>query len=92
MVVQVIGIERKAGEFTSPRGEKILYDNMYYYCQYQPPEEDGADLVGVRTVEYKIKTDKVRDQIEIGDLVEVYFNQYRAPDLICVVQKGESKQ
>lgn len=91
MVVQVIGIERKAGTFKSPRGEEIAYDNMYYYCQYEPAEEEKADIVGVRTVEYKIKTDKVRDQIEIGDLVEVYFNQYRTPDLICVVQKGVAK-
>lgn len=88
MVVQVIGIERKAGTFKSPKGEEIAYDNMYYYCQYEPAEEENADIIGVRTVEYKIKTDKVRDQIEIGDLIEVYFNQYRTPDLICVVQKG----
>ena len=91
MVVQVIGIERKVGTFKSPKGEEIAYDNMYYYCSYLPPEEEQADIVGVRTVEYKIKTDKVRDQIEIGDFVEVYFNQYRTPDLICVVQKGDNK-
>ena len=89
MVVQVIGIERKVGTFKSPKGEEVSYDNMYYYCSYVPAEESGADIVGVRTVDYKIKTDKVQDHIEIGDFVEVYFNQYRTAELICVVQKGE---
>lgn len=89
MVVQVIGIERKQGTFKSPKNEEIPYDNMYFYCQYVPDEKENADIQGVRTVDYKIKTEKISDQIEIGDLVEVYFNQYRAPDLINVVRKGD---
>lgn len=89
MVVQVIGIERKQGTFKSPKGEEIAYDNMYYYCQYVPDEKENADIVGVRTVDYKIKTEKIRDQIEVLDFIEVYFNQYRNPDMIVVVQKGD---
>ena len=91
MVVQVIGIERKEGTFKSPKGEEIAYDNMYYYCSYLPPEEEQADIVGVRTVEYKIKTDKVCDQIEVGDLIEVYYNQYHKPEMVMLVQKGDNK-
>lgn len=91
MVVTVVGIERKKGEFTSPKGETIPYDNMYYYCTYIPDESQGADIVGVRTVDYKIKTDRVTDAIDIGDRVEVFFNQYRTPEVIVVVEKGDAK-
>ena len=90
MVVTVIGIERKKGEFISPKGETIAYDNMYYYCQYVPDEAPDVDIVGVRTVDYKIKTDRVTDAIDIGDRVEVFFNQYRTPEVVVVVQKGEA--
>lgn len=84
MVVQVIGIEKKEGIFTTPDNKQFPYDNTYFYCVYTA---DG--VAGHKCIEYKIKTDNLRDQIEVGDLIEVYFNQYRKPDMAVVVQKGD---
>lgn len=86
MVVQVIGIEKKEGIFTTPDNKQIPYNNTYFYCVYTA---EGVD--GHKCIEYKIKTENLRDQIEVGDLIEVYFNQYRKPDMAVVVQKGDKK-
>lgn len=84
MVVQVIGIERKEGVFTTPDKKQIPYDNTYFYCVYA---QEGVQ--GHKAVEYKIKTANLHDQIEVKDLVEVYYNQYRQPDMVVLVQKGD---
>ena len=84
MVVQVIGIERKEGVFKTPDKKQIPYDNTYLYCVYT---QEGVD--GHKCAEYKIKTKNLRDQIEVGDLIEVYYNQYRKPETVLVVQKGD---
>lgn len=86
MVVQVIGIEEKEGIFTTPENKQIPYNNTYFYCVYTADRVDGH-----KCIEYKIKTENLRDQIEVGDLIEVYFNQYRKPDMAVVVQKGDKK-
>lgn len=86
MVVQVIGIEKKEGVFEAPDKKQISYNNTYFYCVFT---QEGVD--GHKCVEYKIKTENLRDQIEVGDLIEVYFNAYRKPELAVLVQKGDNK-
>ena len=92
MVVQVIGKERKQGEFTPPNAgsigdqKKVAYDNTHLYCVYTDENVEGH-----KCEEYKIKTPNLRDQIEVGDLIEVYYNQYRKPETAVLVQKGDNK-
>lgn len=85
MVVQVIGTERKEGVFT-PKGQntEVAYDNTHLYCVYTDEKVNGH-----KCAEYKIKTENLRDQIEVGDLVEVYYNEYKKPHTAVVVQKGD---
>lgn len=84
MVVQVIGKERKEGVFKAPDGKEIAYDNTHLYCVYSDEKVEGH-----KCAEYKIKTANLRDHIEVGDLVEVYYNQYKKPETAVIVQKGE---
>ena len=86
MVVQVIGIEKKEGVFTTPDKKQIAYNNTHLYCVYTDEKAEGH-----KCVEHKIKTENLRDPIEVGDLVEVYFNEYRKPHTAVIVQKGEAK-
>lgn len=86
MVVQVIGKERREGIFKSPDGKEIPYDNTHLYCVHSDEEVDGH-----KCVEYKIKTANLRDQIEVGDLIEVYYNQYKKPETAVIVQKGDKE-
>lgn len=84
MVVQVIGTERKEGTFVTPDKKELAYDNTMLYCVFSDEKVNGH-----KCAEYKIKTANLRDQIEVGDLVEVYYNQYRQPETAVLVQKGD---
>ena len=86
MVVQVIGTERKQGVFTTCDKKEIVYDNTHFYCVYSDEK-----VTGHKCEEYKIKTENLRDQIEVGDLIEVYYNQYRKPETAVLVQKGDKQ-
>ena len=86
MVVQVIGTERKEGVFTTPDKKEIAYDNTMLYCVFSDEKVNGR-----KCAEYKIKTANLLDQIEVGDLVEVYYNQYRQPEMAVLVQKGDKE-
>ena len=84
MVVQVIGTERKEGVFKTPDNREIAYNNTHLYCVYTDEKVNGH-----KCVEHKIKTENLRDQIEVGDLIEVYYNEYKKPHTAVIVQNGD---
>ena len=89
MIYRVDYKYHKAGTFTDRNTKELkTYDNTFFCLA---PYDEKGDLAG-SPILVKIKTENLRDDIQKGDYVEVYNNQYGQPSLVVLVQKGESKQ
>ncbi len=81
MALHVVGLERKQGDWDM-NGRSGTYDNVVIYCTDDLPI-DG--LSGVRVKEFKIKTSLLDVDISVGDVIKVYFNEYRKPESVVVL-------
>jgi hypothetical protein len=88
MIYKVDKKYRIAGEFTDPKTQKVIAHDNTYFCI--APYDDNGNVAG-KPVLVKIKSASLRDNIDVGDYVEVYNNQYGQPSMVVLVQKGDEK-
>lgn len=89
MIYRVDKKYQKAGVFPDKvTKEPVAYDNTFFCLA--PYDNDGVLISS--PILAKIKTVNLRDDIQEGDYVEVYNNEYKTPSMVILVQKGESKQ
>lgn len=72
----VIGIEFRKGVY-----EGKPWNNVHLYCVEDIPVDKGE---GQRTKDYKCRPDLAKD-VELGDKIKVYFDEYDNVDLIKVL-------
>ncbi len=67
MEFKIVGMERKVGEY---QGRE--YDNTVLHCTYQ---KDSL-LDGVAVSSIKVKSDRINEPLQIGDVVTFFYDQY----------------
>lgn len=79
MVYQVIGMQRKTGEY-----QGILYDNTMLYVTTQSEHVQGYFCTVI-----KAKTTYVPGSLKLGDNIEVFYDRYGNAVAINILKKGE---
>ena len=67
MEFTIVGIERKVGEY-----QGRTYDNTILHCTYA---KDAMDE-GVAVSSVKVKTERIDESLQVGDIVTFYYDQY----------------
>ena len=67
MEFKIVGIERKVGEY-----QGRTYDNTVLHCTYEKEHLDE----GVAVSSIKIKTDRIDEPLQVGDVVSFFYDQY----------------
>lgn len=89
MIYRVDKKYQKAGEFPDKVTKApVAYDNTFFCLA---PYDEKGDLIS-SPIFAKIKTKNLRDDIQEGDYVEVYNNEYKVPSMVVLVRKGDSEQ
>ena len=74
----VIGLVRSTGEF-----EGFTYDNTTFHCSRPANETKGG--IGSVVAAFKIKTNKLDFEPEIGQVISPYFDQFKNVDYIRLI-------
>lgn len=77
MVYQVIGTQRKTGEY-----QGNMYDNTMLYVTAEMPNVNGYYCTSL-----KAKTINVPPTLKVGDVVDVYFDRFGNVDAIFIKNK-----
>lgn len=78
MIYKLLGRQHKTGTY-----QDKPYDNTMLYCS----AKNVPNIEGEMTAVIKAKTEILPDTLQVGDLIDVYYNAYGTVETVLLCRK-----